>query len=1647
MQALTDAAKKAAVKDSHASEVSCNPGIARHFTTPGVVVFDMFDWELRTAEIKNAKTGEVHFRAENLEFPKHWSQNATDIVAEKYFRHVEQADGTLKRETSVKQMVSRVVDTLVDWGTKFKHFANTTEANNFRCELTYLLLSQSASFNSPVWFNIGTKCGRLREEQASACFIISVEDNMDSILELAQIEGRLYKGGSGSGVNYSKLRSSREKLSGGGTSCLPSETELYRPLERVKTKGKKKSIITIGDLYKRKLKGRHKIFLRCMDDEGNISKNRVADVVHQGVDEVFEITTSRGYKIKANAKHRFLKNDQSWTSVSSFVVGDSIGVNGAQRAIASCTRCNKIRLLTPDTWKYSSVCEICYNTLRNNPDAILQKHRQVDVCVRCSKRRVVMTSISEYAGMCLSCASSLGVKPERLIEGTDELHQLRSRNSQRQWTIDKRRMFSEKQLGDKNPSWKGDDARETTARDRIRTQHPELWKYSHDINTACYWCGKSGEKEIHHLDHSPYNNDLSNLAAICLPCHHTYHKNYRQNNAEPISRCVVDFDTILSINSVGVVDVFDVVMEAPHHNFIANGFVSHNSGPVPFLAAHDSIAGAIKSGGGCFAPWQLVYTDTGPKKIKDLSDSGKDFIVLSYDPPACRYKAKTARAWHSGYKRVVRVVTDKGEFYPTDDHPMLLSTRTYVRADALLPGMSLFACSVDDPKGYVRVHLRNGNKGKELFHRLVASDVMGQSTDGMSVHHVDGNKHNNSSNNLRIMTQAEHASEHCCDAVSKGEHIFQKQQFSHAGKDNGMHRSGSFWSDTCRADDFRLKQGDILKNSGRASVMQKQASKQKMLNFGFKLINSGYDISTFDKYMHARCQISKKGKSGCPRSKQLFKFNNQFGGYDSFIKELSSLNHRVVCVEEVGFMDVYDIEVDCPTADDKTSQSGHNFVIWPNIDYCGSGIVVSNTRRAAKLSVLNADHGDILEFIECKAKAEKMAHALIDANFDGDFRARFGAYQSVPFQNANHSVRVTDEFMQAVETNADWVLRARDGSDLETVPARKVWDAICDAAWVCGDPGLLFDTTINKMHTIPVSGRINSANPCIEYMSIDDSACNLASLNLRKFQNTDGSLKVPEYLQAIDVLITGMDILVDGASYPTKKIQDNASKFRQLGLGYANLGAYLMAQGLPYDSDTSRIQAGMLTAILTGRAYRRSAELASRIGSFEGFRANSEAMLGVIKQHNTSIHEVVDHYINSGEVQASFALIVLCLIATAKQQWKECSDLGNRYGYRNSQVSVLAPTGSIAFKMDCDTTGVEPDLALVKLKKLVGGGTMRIVNQGVVGALKRLGYADQEIKIIENYMLKHGSVAGSGIQEKHLPVFDSSFPDPVQGRFLRPESHILMMGAIQPFVTGAISKTCNIPSDATREDISKLYMLSWKAGLKAVALYRDGSKKTQPLQNANTKDEITTVITKAQLEIEQLRAQLADLTEKSKLHRRKLPDDRKSIGHKFKIGEHKGYLHAGMYPDGTLGEIFIKMNKEGSTVSGLMDTVATITSMALQYGVSLEVLVKKFKYTSFEPQGWTGHPDIKKASSVVDYIFRWLELNFLSKEKPIDVIELEPSPEVVKVSSGKPIDSSHGQNGNKTHNTGQICPDCGHVTQRAGACSACSFCGWTGGCG
>ncbi len=741
------------------------------------------------------------------------------------------------------------------------------------------------------------------------------------------------------------------------------------------------------------------------------------------------------------------------------------------------------------------------------------------------------------------------------------------------------------------------------------------------------------------------------------------------------------------------------------------------------------------------------------------------------------------------------------------------------------------------------------------------------------------------------------------------------------------------------------------------------------------------------------------------------------------------------------------------------------------------------TRRAAKMVVLDIDHPDVREFIWCKAKEEDKAAALRDAGFDMSIDGE--GFKSIQYQNANNSVRVTDEFMEAVRDDKPWYFKARKtGAPVgDPVPARQLLQEMAEAGWRCADPGIQFDTIINQWHTSPNSGRINASNPCSEYMHVDDSACNLASLNLMKFRKADGSFDVAQFEHCIDIVLLAQEIVVGPSSYPTEQIGVNARAFRQLGLGYANLGAYLMSNGMPYDSDHGRGTAAAITALMTGRAYLQSAKIASAMGPYERYAENRDAHNGVMRMHRDAAYSINDELSTDTP-----------LLEASRAVWDEAVAAGELYGYRNAQATVLAPTGTISFLMDCDTTGVEPDFSLVKFKELVGGGNMTIVNGTVPLALQTLGYAPEQVEQIVAHINEHNTIVGApGLKDEDLSVFDVA----VGSQAISHMGHINMMGAVQPFISGAISKTVNMPNDATVEDIADAYIKAWEGGIKALAIYRDGSKTAQALrtdaQKEKSADELAATVEGlyTQAQVDEL---VAEAEIKAKLEatgaaatRKRMPRERQSITHKFSIGGHEGYITAGMYDDGTVGEIFLTdIGKEGSTMRGMMNSFATAISISLQYGVPLETLVSKFAYMRFEPEGITQNPEIPFAKSMPDYIMRWLASRFLDADDQEELGILTPAVRARKIAQDVSLSVQSSDTNGPTAPTGGLfsptsapeasagaepaaaaftdtppvvparmvgldlgpaCGQCGGMMQRTGSCYTCGSCGNNTGCG
>jgi ribonucleoside-diphosphate reductase alpha chain len=1654
-----------------------------------------------------------------------------------------------------------------------------------------------------------------------------------------------------------------------------------------------------------------------------------------------------------------------------------------------------------------------------------------------------------------------------------------------------------------------------------------------------------------------------------------------------------------------------------------------SSGLMSFLKIGDRAAGAIKSGGTCLAPYTLVYTASGPIPVKDLAEQGEDFIVLSYDPPAGRFKAKTARAWHAGRKLVVRVHTDKAWFDLTYDHPVRLSNHLVRRAGELETSVSLFACAIDTQHGHLRVHLRDGMKGKQFVHRLIAHDVMGFDLTGKVVHHHDGDVCNNLPSNLEVMTQGEHAGLHSREFAARGEDVFQLEDFSHCGEQNGMSSTGRFYADAQRAEAYSAKKSLELLQRGNAVEMQEVAATQKMLNTAFELINAGYSIDTFEEYVEARkAHFGRIASiSGLRR-----KITQRFGTYDNFLQEVAANNHKVLWVEEVGVMDVYDVEVDCPTPDDKSPDSGHNFVIWPDARKTGSGIVVFNTRRAAKMVVLDLDHPDIEEFVNWKVVEEQKVAALVTGSrllnrhlnailkschgwsaadekfdrrrnldlkkalaearaalipnncieravqlaeqgftslrveeYDTDWNSK--AYYTVSGQNSNNSVRIDSAFMKAVEEDGPWHLywrtekekaraEGRSPKPRKTLKARELWDQIAYSAWACADPGVQFDTTVNEWHTCPADGRINASNPCVtgdtlvatseglrridqllddpmevvgadgrlhstaaafatgvkpvyrlcteagfelkltadhriltanrgdvaaceltrddrillgrlplgteqldsrlseylglmvgdgclmgkqetalialapeeqevaayvqerlhtykvenaadrrsarcgevrqpqatlrvgtssrcvvdelkrfailnqgsagkrftdeiyrlnreslaavlrglftadgtvanygtksqfvsldscslellgqvqllllgfgikaklyknrraasqtvamlpdgkggtreyrvqqmhslrisrssrllfereigflspspkaaklaelnrtvsayadrledrvvrldylgvqpvfdltepdthhfvanglvvhncsEYMFLDDTACNLASLNLLKFfDRASARFDVDAFTHATRLWTLVLEISVYMAQFPSVPVAQKSFDFRTLGLGYANLGSLLMVQGIPYDSPEGRAQCAALTALMHAVSYATSAEMAGEVGPFPRYQANKDAMLRVVRNHRLAAYDAPrDRYegLTITPVGLDAHACPAYLVEAARRASDRMVELGERFGYRNAQVTCIAPTGTISLIMDCDTTGIEPDFALIKFKKLAGGGYFKIINESVPPALARLGYIPKQIDEIVRYCrgagtlegcphINRASLAAKGLPDEvirrieaqlpstfelafafnrwtvgddvltgpvglkkeqveapgfdvltvlnfsrqqvseasafvcgtmtvegaphlkpeHLPVFDCANRCGKTGqRFLSPESHIRMMATAQPYISGAISKTINMPYSASVEDVKRAYQLSWQLMLKANALYRDGSKLSQPLNTVADAPDSEAEAQAAPAAKEEAKAEVVRVVEKVVTRyiaqRRRLPDRRAGYTQKARIGGHKIYLRTGEYEDGTLGEIFLDMHKEGAAFRSMTNCFAIAVSLGLQHGVPLEEYVDAFQFVRFEPNGMVqGNPHIKMTTSIIDYIFRELAITYLGRydlaqvspddlrgdalhrepqEEPPASLPPAPAPPPRKPKAFETPRTGHVHAAENGHANGQHaspvtataekvrqarlkgyegdpCSECGQLTLvRSGACCKCDTCGASSGC-
>ena len=1354
---------------------------ARHFTESGHDPFDTVEWEMRTAGI-TGEDGKSVFEQTDCEIPKPWSQLATNVVVSKYFRG---AIGSPQRETSVKQVIGRVADTIGSWGAQGGYFASDEDAKNFRDELAYLLVHQYGAFNSPVWFNLGVKGAK---QQCSACFINDVYDDMESIMELAATEARLFKGGSGAGVNLWRIRSSREHLRGGGIASGP-------------------------------------------------------------------ISFMRGWDSFAGAVKCLTPDAQVYTDSGVKTVGE---------------------LISPDLAPGFHADDSVVLATNDGPTRI----SQVYVSPESPTRRMELA----HTGLRLR-----GTHQHPVLTLTPQF--------ELQW-----KALSQIAVGDRVAVARGQ----------------EMWpveapKFDFEPNLT------RAKKDL------TYPAQMTPELARLLG----YMTSEGCMDAERFRFCNADKDVFADfLRCVEAVFGTD-----------ARRNVSERT--------HEKTGVTTQMFEACWA-----------SAVRFLQCAGLGFE-------------------HSGEKRV--------------PHSIMASPRELVAE---------FLRAYFEGDGHVSTYVYASSASRELLSDVQLLLLNMGMLPLLRRHPVGGKDHWN----LCLRGEAAFRFVREVGFISA-----RKQAASDvAGDKNTNIDTVPFLVDVLRQ--YTAKNKYLTCSEGQT----------RELGFGVFNRKPGSAIS-YGRLRNTPALLD-----------QLEQVNPQLAETLEWVMAREYFWDTAKSVEAAAPAVTYDFTV----------PRTHSFVANGIVNHNSGG----TTRRAAKMVILNADHPDIGEFITCKADEEKKAWALIEAGYNGGFNVPGGAYDSVAFQNANHSVRVTDEFMRAAENNANWQLRAvTTGKVTQTVKAREMLKDIAQTTWICGDPGMQFDTIINDWHTCSNTDRIHASNPCSEFMFLNSTACNLASLNLLKFYDMEtGDFDAEGYSQACETFLTAQEIIVSFASYPTEKIGEMSEQYRPLGLGYANLGALLMAKGLAYDSDEGRALAGALTAIMTGAGYRKSAQIARNTGAFAGYADNREPMLRVIAKHRDAVNQI------------DATLVAENVMQEARNVWDDAYMTGQKYGYRNSQATVLAPTGTISFMMDCDTTGVEPDIALVKYKKLVGGGLLKIVNQTVPAALRNLGYDESEIKSVVEYIDKNDTIEGApGLHDDHLPVFDCAFKAMNGTRSIHHMGHIKMMAATQPFISGAISKTVNMPQDCSADEIYDAYMQSWKLGIKAVAIYRDGSKRTQPLSTASD-------------------AQKAEKAEKKesdirRAARRKLPDERNSITHKFSIAGQEGYFMVGLYEDGSPGEIFIKMSKEGSTISGLMDSFAVAVSMCLQYGVPLRVLVNKFSHTRFEPSGYTTNRDIPIAKSLMDYIFRWFDLKFHPNGdnghigKVAAAPAASPETSLFETGSGGGGSGGGGSNGNGSNQNGNVgnaqrevtqmqqdappCPDCGALTVRSGACYKCNECGATTGCG
>jgi len=1461
-----------------------NPGglaFERAFSAPGREYPEVE----RTAEIRDGK-GAVKFRQEGLRFPEAYSQLAVNVVAGKYFYgDVENGSGDPRegrREFSMRQLVARVADAISDWGEADGYFRDAASAGAFRDDLTAILMDQKAAFNSPVWFNVGlfAKYGvrgdtaawrwdsskgavvrigpgeAYEHPTASACMPYGVRVNTtQGLIPIGDIER-----GMRTGLTYSTFDRNGEP-----TAIVKAICNGVRYVMRYR----------LADGSSLPMTTDHRVFVRT--DDG--LKEKPAGELQPGVDHLVlgrtDLLAGGGDLVIGPIR---VTEDVAW--LSGVMVGN--GFSGRPDTATSDTWEVKVNT-EPERDRVLAVCDLYgvpYTTrqfhwgwtIRGYGEAARSFWETLELWGRTRDKRIPEWVMSAPGRLVRAFARGLfdtdgHVSPRdggRVMVGFSNV----SRDVVEKLQILLRSLGiyaslvgfqPERPDADRQYCWKLDvydlvsverfaaliGFTNSNKQAGIEARRPECGDARRDESVLVVSSERVGTSLVYDIQTA-----CSEFWAEGVLVHNCFIQGVEDSMDSIMDLAKAEAMLFKGGSGTGT----DLSPLRSTREKLTGG--GRPSGPVSFFRVYDAVASVVKSGGKCLSPSQLVFTaGGGAKTAGELADADEEFVVLSYSKRLGRVAAKRARAWWSKVKPMVEVTTDKGVFSTSADHPFVLRTGEAVPAADLRPGQSLLASfAARHSEGYHYVHHDLGSKdSKRLLHRMVAEDVMGLEIDGRVVHHDDEDVTNSAPGNLKLLSgQSEHQRLHAEKLVAAGAHPFQRNKYPKAGAANGMHRAAGFWSDGGKAAAYRERKSEELLARGSAATMQKLSRRSVMLELGYKLINQGHDISTYDGYVAARKAVGRR--VGVGREKQEAFFARHFGSYEGFYAELRAGNHEVVSVFRAPESRTVSIEVIDDEPDDRRDWSEHNYAILPAgaEDGFGSFVFVLNTRRAARMQTLKVTHPDVLEFIDCKVEEDRKARALIDAGWSAGMSGSADeAYSSVAFQNTNISIRGTDEFMaKAAGDDPDpfyWTKAVVDGREMDRLDAREVLRRIADGTWKCGDPGMQFDDTINRWNTAVDTERINSSNPCSEYMYINNSACNLASLNLMKFVREDGSFDCGAFEAAVRVVFTAQEVLVGRASYPTAKIAANSHAHRPLGLGYANLGAMLMHLGIPYDSDAGRDLAGAVTALMQAAAGRTSVELARAKGPYPAFAANRGSMLRVAGRHAEAAAAARSAAAWAGGPESRQAWgdgPSAPIWDRACRVWEmETVPGGEIHGYRNAQWSVMAPTGTIAFLMDCATTGIEPDIALVKYKALAGGGNLRIVNTGVAAALRRLGYGVVVDDVCNGDISRYDQVAGilrhieendtiegaPGLKPEHLPVFDCAFESTPGGRTISWEGHVRMMAAIQPFVSGAISKTINLPNSATVDDIRDAYVLSWRLGLKAVAIYRDGSKGVQPL--------------------------------------------------------------------------------------------------------------------------------------------------------------------------------------------------------------------------